>query len=864
MELLERSNYLQKLENSFKNLIEDNGTVVIISGEAGIGKTSLVEAFINKLKDKARILWGACDALFTPRPLGPLYDIASQFNNSLLNLLNNQPERTTIFTRFLQNLQESKLPNILIIEDVHWADESTLDLIKFLGRRTNRINSLFIITYRDDEIGPDHPLRFVLGDINSKNLNKFKLSALTEKTVNELAALHGIKNLFQITGGNPFLITELLSNNNEGVPSTIKDSILTRISRLSNEARELIELVSIIPNRAEKSLIEEIISLNPEIPEECFNSGILRFENDTISFRHELSRMAVEDSLGASKKQLLNEKILKVLLNEKRIDNYLARIVHHAEKAHDINVIIKYAPLAAQQASKLGAHTQAAQHYKTALQYSENLEIKEYLNLLKERSYECYLTGQNEEAFKTGGKINELLKKFPDPAIEGENYRRMSRMLWYDCNDKKADEYLNKAIKILETLPPGRNLAMAYSNKSQAHMIREETGPAIEWGERAVDFARKINDLDIEAHALNNIGSAKMNTGDKDGEFYLKKSLELSLKNNFHEDASRAYSNIGCILLQKRRLSEAKKYFIEGSEYFNERDLYTYGLCMTGHYAHLKLYQGYWDEAVEMLKIIFNRENVPVANKVVPLYVVGLIRARRGDPGEADFLDESYSLALNIREMDKIVTSLSGKVELFWLNNKLDEIVSEIEEQYPKVLKTNNPWTIGVMAYWLRKAEKLSETPAKIAEPYLLQINGDWKSAAELWRELQCPYEQALALSEGNEESMKYAIEILEQLGATATSQLIKQKMRESGIRNIPKGPRKSTKQNPAGLTTRQLEILDLLGKGLSNNEISNKLYISPKTVDHHVSAILSKLNIHSRFEAASFAHLNNTAINEG
>ncbi|MEJ2617745.1 MAG: AAA family ATPase, partial [Ignavibacteriaceae bacterium] len=301
MELLERERYLKELENSFRNVTEDNGSVIIISGEAGIGKTSLVDAFIEKLKDKANILWGACDALFTPRPLGPLYDIAAQLKNGLLNLLNNQAERATIFTKFLQNLQESKLPNVLIIEDVHWADESTLDLIKFLCRRTNRINSLFIITYRDDEIGPEHPLRFVLGDISSRNLDKFKLTALSERTVNELANSHGIKNLFQITGGNPFLITELLSNKDEEVPSTIKDSILTRISRLSSEAREFVELVSIIPTRSERWLINEVNPIKSEIPDECFNSGILRFENDTISFKHELSRMAVEDSLTESK-----------------------------------------------------------------------------------------------------------------------------------------------------------------------------------------------------------------------------------------------------------------------------------------------------------------------------------------------------------------------------------------------------------------------------------------------------------------------------------------------------------------------------------------------------------------------------------
>jgi DNA-binding CsgD family transcriptional regulator len=855
MELLEREKYLLELQDKLYSLSDGNGFIVVVSGEAGIGKTSLVESFIKNIGDKARILWGACDDLFTPRPLGPLYDIAAQLNNGLLNLLNNQAERATIFTKFLQNLQESELPNILIIEDVHWADESTLDLIKFLGRRSNRLNSLFIISYRDDEIGPEHPLRFVLGDINSKNSNKFKLTALSEKTVNELANLHGIENLFQITGGNPFLITELLGNKDEGVPSTIKDSILTRISRLSNEAREFVELVSIIPTRAEEWLINEVNPVKPEIPEECFNSGILRLENNTVSFRHELSRMAVEDSLTESKRQMFNEKVLQIFLKQKKIDNYLARIIHHAEQAHNKMVIINYAPQAAKQASKLGAHLLAANHYQNVLRYVEELSIECQLDIYESKSYECYLNGKVEEGIEDGEMVLRLLKVYSDPVRLGENYRRISRMLWYNCNDIKAEEYVDKAIEILEKQPPGKELAMAYSNKSQTYMLREETERALYWGEKAVKLARKLKDKDIEAHALNNIGTAGMFTGDFSGEENLKKSLQISLQNDFVEHTMRAYINLGCALLQRRDLQNANKYFTEGSEYCSNKDLYTLILCMAAHHANVKLYLGKWDEAAEIANSVFQNENVPEGNKIIPLFIIGIIRARRGDPGAMNLLHDSNRLAAGMREMDKIVTIKAATAEAFWLQNKLNDILEEVESLYLNIQYTKNPWYIGVLAYWLWKAGKLETIPEIIAQPYLFQIKGDWQSAAELWEKLECPYEKALALSEGDERAMKRSIEILEDMGASASAQLIKQKMRERGMKKIPKGPRRTTRKNPAGLTIRQMEVLKLLGKGLSNIEISNQLYISPKTVDHHVSAILSKLNIHSRFEAADFVH---------
>ncbi len=308
----------------------------------------------------------------------------------------------------------------------------------------------------------------------------------------------------------------------------------------------------------------------------------------------------------------------------------------------------------------------------------------------------------------------------------------------------------------------------------------------------------------------------------------------------------------------RRNLSEADKYFSLGLEYSIEKDIDTFGLCMAGYNTKTKLHMGSWDEAVETASTVLKRKNVPLINQIVPLYVIGVIRLRRDDPGAMSILNELNSLGENIEEIVEMIVSIkSARAEAFWMENKPENIIEEVAPVYQKIKRRYNQWAIGELAYWLWKANYLFEIPERIAKPYLLQIKGEWKAAAELWKELQCPFEQALALAEGNEEGIKEAIEIFNRLGASATSQLIKMKMREMGIKSIPKGPRRTTRKNPAGLTLRQLEVLKLLSKGLSNNEISNKLYISPKTVDHHVSAILSKLNIHSRFEAADFVHSN-------
>jgi predicted ATPase/DNA-binding CsgD family transcriptional regulator len=857
MRLLERDQFISDLSALFETVQTGNGTVVAISGEAGIGKTSLVEFFTSTIIEHKKILWGSCDDLFTSRPLAPLYDIANQLNNKIIDQLDSGLPRPSIFSILLKEIQNNQ-PNIIVIEDVHWADESTLDFIKFLGRRINKCKSLLIITYRDDEIKSDHPLKLVLSSLQSNYLKRIKLTPLSENAVNNLALSSGKVDslLYEKTGGNPLLVTEVLLSDQEETPATIKELFTSKLKRLSDDGKSLVELISVIPGKVEKWLVKKLIN-ELKIVDEILEFGLLQNEGNSYIFRHELARMAIEESLSESKRIKLNSQVLNALVEQKNIDPFLARIVHHASKAQLSESIIKYAPLAAIQASQLGAHNQAVKHYQIALQYDNQISVEQKLKLLEGLSYECFLVGRVNDAISASEEALLILKQYPDANREGEIYRRLSRILWYDCQDEKGEEYLNKAIQIFEQLPPGRFLAMAYSNKSQTYSIREDSESTIRWGEKALALARELNDKEVEAHAINNIGCAKLTTEDKSGESDLLRSLEISVENDFFEHATRALVNLGSINLQQRNLQIADKYFSKGMEYGNEKDIYVFSLCTAGHYAKTKLHFGLWDESVDLANLVLKQKNVPAGNTIMPLNVLAVIRMRRNDPGALKLINEALKLALNMGEMEKIVSIVAAMVEYFWLQNKLGDVVDELDSVYLKVIKTNNPWAIGEIAYWLWKADRLFEIPKIIAKPYLLQIQGKWKEASNVWGELHCPYEQALALSEGDVDAMKKSIEIFEKLGASATVQLIKQNMRNSGIKSIPKGPRQSTKENFGGLTTRQLEVLKLVANGMSNLQIADNLYISAKTVDHHISAIFSKLNLHSRIEAAIFLQSN-------
>ncbi|MCH7722844.1 MAG: AAA family ATPase, partial [Bacteroidetes bacterium] len=856
MELLERKDSLDKLSQLVTDVLAGEGKTVLLSGEAGIGKTSLIKYFTNDLNSDSEILWGACDALFTPRPLGPLYDIAYQIKSNLIKMLENEEKRVSIFSEFLNYLESTSQLKIIVVEDIHWADEATLDLIKFLARRINRTKSILILSYRDEEIGQDHSLHSILGDLPHSEITRIRLYPLSETAVENLMKNAGIKsnNLYERTGGNPFYVTEVLAYKIDELPSSIKEAVIARTSKLSDNTKEFLKIVSVIPSRVEIELLRKLSNEVEDHIDQCINKAILTTENNLISFRHELARLAILNSIPEMKRIQLHQKVLNCLLEDNNQQALLARIVHHAAEAGDKNTIIKYAPQAAKQAALLGSHREAAANYLTAIKYSEDLSVEKKLELYNGRYYECYLIGQIEDAIEACKLTQEILIDLDDPLQLGENYRRLSRLMWYSDKHIKCVEYIQKAIKILENLPPGHQLAMAYSNRSQIFMLEEKTNLAVEWGEKAIRLARNLNNAEIEIHALNNIGTAKMRADDDNGEPILKKSLSLALQKGFDDQAVRAYINLGCNNLSRRKLEIARKYFAKGIEHCNIKDLDIHKSFMMGEISKISLDVGNWDEAVEKAEMVLKQKNANIIDKIIPLSVIGIVRARRNDPGALIALDEAVSLSVHSGEFPDNLVAKITKAEAYWLLNKFDLIVNEIKTSYLNVIDSNNTWKIGELAFWLWKAGRLSEVPATMAKPYLLQINGDWQGAADEWKKLGCPYQEALALADGNEESKRKALAILESLGATATVNLLKHQMRESGIKKIPKGPRETTKQNPAGLTGRQMDVLKLLTKGLSNSEIAGKLFISPKTVDHHISAILSKLNLHSRTEAAAFA----------
>ncbi len=213
MELLERKTYLDDLRGFLTQATRGYGCMLFLGGEAGVGKSSLVQAFARSVDGRARVLTGACDPLSTPRPLGPILDISDTLGPEISTLIRTSAPQFELFRSILAELRKNS-PSVVVIEDAHWADEATLDLLRYLGRRMADVPALIVVTYRDDEVGLDHPLRRVAGELAAQPaVRRMALRPLSQTAVAQLATGSNFDavELFELTDGNPFFVTEVIS-----------------------------------------------------------------------------------------------------------------------------------------------------------------------------------------------------------------------------------------------------------------------------------------------------------------------------------------------------------------------------------------------------------------------------------------------------------------------------------------------------------------------------------------------------------------------------------------------------------------------------------------------------------------------------
>ena len=852
MELLERQAQLDELARQLREAEAGRGKVVFIGGEAGAGKSALIEAFTRTVRRGVRVVWGACDALQTPRTLGPIHEVAAALSVTSPDAAHGE-QRPDYFARLVDRLAQPSHVTVVVLEDLHWADEATLDFVHFLGRRIQRTRCLLVGTYRDDEVATIHPLRRVLGEITGQHAARLRVPALTPAAVTQLARgeHRDATRIYELTGGNAFFVRELLTAPSDALPESARDAVLARFMQCSPAARELAELVSVSPGRTELWLARSLLGQVQRAADEGIERGLLRLGDESIAYRHELGRLAVESTLSAARSQELHQRILDALV-EHGAD--LSQLVHHAQLAANVAAITEFAPRAAQQASQLGAHAEAAAHLAAALRHAHSVPAAVRARWFESHSWECNLTNQAPQAASSGEQAQALYRDLSDAEAQGRVLRVLARVYWQLGRSPEADRAVAEAIALLERLPPGHEMAMALGTRSMLAMLGGRVEEAIEYGERTLELGRRFNDAEPQVQALNTIGSSRLGSGDKSGFALVEQALALGIEKGLQDSAGRAFTNLSTCAILHFDLPRAESYLRRGLAYCEEHEIYTHAYYLRAYETRLELLRGRWNDASNLATQLLEAFFITTNQRIPTLITLALVRARRGDPGAETLLDEALALALPTAELQRIGRVAAARAEVAWYRGDLDLVAREVAVGLEVARGHRDPGICGELAYWESRANPRVRIDYAVAEPYRLMIDGDWRGAAAAWEKLGMPYERALALADGSEEALRDSLAILEELGAGPLAAIVRQRLRDRGVKGIPRGPRASTRGNPAGLTTREVDVLRLLVGGHTNAELARRLHLSAKTVDHHVSSILEKLEVHSRTEAVAAA----------
>lgn len=854
--MLERDRELEVLLASWGAVERSGGRVVLVCGEAGIGKTSLIARLLEQVQNDHTVALGLCDPLDTPRPLGPVRDIAMK----LLGPAHGEGDEIRCFEGLIARLAHAEQPVLMVIEDLHWVDDRTLDWLKFLGRRIAQVPAMLVCSFRDDELEVGHPVRTALGLIPAARTTWLPLVPLSLDAVRQLAQADDPtpEYLREVTGGNPFLLTEFLSGSaqDETVPRSVTEAINARLNALPDEVVALLEHVACWPGPAPRNLVGCLADAGGATTLEfALRRRLLVEGGGRIGFRHELARLAVLDRMEPGLRTLAHARFLAMLTGDHDHGAELDLVVHHALGAGDEAALLVYAPQAATRAASMGAHREAARHLSHVLRLAERLPAAQAAELNEAWAYEAGLALTiDADVIAARHKAAELWRAVGRPDREGENLWWLSRMHWYRGEAEAAQRYVAEAIALLEREAPSSAKAKALALRAQYLMLQDCMDEAADWGRRALAMAETVGDDEVRVHALNTVGSALLFRGNWEGETLLRDSLALALEHGLHEQAARVYTNLSECLIELRALDRAETLIKEGVAFDAAHDLDAWTFYLVGRKAQLRLEQDHCDEAATIARDVLRRENQTLLMKLPAMIVLARALMRRSPQEAAETLTAAREAAEKIAEPQYLAAVAIADLELAALTGDT-RAASDAANWLTQVDRALlSPRKRGEALFWSRLSGVGELTnlvdSADLPTPFALFAKGRCVEASDGFLAEQSTYLAAWALVAAQDISLLPGADaLLHQAGAFTARRRIRACAAGAKLPPLQRGPYHASRSHPLGLTAKEQQVMRLMVDGLSNAAIAETVGRSRRTVENHVSAILSKTQSTNRID---------------
>jgi DNA-binding CsgD family transcriptional regulator len=859
--LFERDAELGLLSRRIESLrgARASGHCVVVEGEAGLGKTSLLAALRRATGPDVEWLCGGCEPLLAAPPLGALIDLIDSLPPSLAAAVRRGgPLTQEVLAGMLTLLRDRARPLVLAIDDVQWADGASLDLLRYLARRVEGTRTLLLMLCRTDpggDRGDGNAVRAMLAGLPASALTRLVLAPLSREAVASLAAQAGRsgEGLFEATRGNPFFVTEVLAAPPGALPRAVRDAVLLHAAGLAPWARDALDLVSLCPGGLEVEVLDAVLDDVGRAVDACLHAGLLQQQAQWLVFRHELARQAIEDACAPLRAADLHHALFDALSLRGASTQ---RLVHHAAKAGLGAAVLRLAPAAAREAADFGAHRQAAALYTLALEHAGSLDAAHRASLLVRSADTHAAWGRLREASALRKQALALHRVQANLLAAGIDLCELSRLDWFAGAVAQGVGHARAAIETLtQAQAPTAAFAQAHALLAQLHLI-DDPDAALHWGEKALQEARACGDLKAEIAALNAVGFVQVLRDDAaDGWNKLEQALALAREHDEVTVAARTYGNLASLMLVQRRFDGLRALCDEALACTEAHDLDRSTAVLRIRLAAADIEQGQWARARAELLRLRERLDLPPLQDEQSRFLLAKLDLREGRPALPGDWAVGFEGRLWLSVDPWYAPQAPAVVEAAWTLGE-GALAGRLAQGFlPLALARGERWRIGQLLCWMRRLglPLPASLPDRLPSPCQHELESRPQAAARAWQALGCAYEAALALLHGDPQDGRAALKQFDALGAVPAARLARRRLRAAGIADVARGPYRGTRDDPAGLTPRERQVLELLREGLTNAQIAQRLHRSPRTVEHHVAGLLAKLGVATR-EAAMAA----------